>query len=234
MLAVIPARAGSQGLRGKNFKVIAGKPLIFWSIDAALDCKFIDTVVVSTNDAHINSIVKAAYRNEPRLVIIKRPDDLCTPTSKTEEALVHAVEKLQKKKQTYDIVCLLQPTSPARQNNLVSKCLKEMIGQNRDSVMTVSKSTPFFWKYKNDKDVTPTYSIVNRPMRQELKKTDFYFHDNGNLYACLSSLLLSDNPRRVGDNPVLVETSFFESLQIDTLNDFRTMEALSNIYGGFL
>jgi len=234
ILAIIPVRRGSKGLKGKNYKNLLGKPLLFWSIEAALNSNFIDIVAISTNDEIIISKVRKQYGKNKRVIIVKRPDSISGEASKTEEAMVHTIEHLESNGMSFDIVCLLQATSPFRTNDLVSRCLKEMINSKRDSVMTVSKHTPFFWKYKSEQEVEALYSITKRPMRQELSLGDFYFHDNGNVYACKTSLLQRNIPRRIGNNPILVETSLIENLQIDTLEEFQMIETIAKQRGGLL
>lgn len=228
VVAIIPARKGSKGVPGKNYKDICGAPLIEWSIRAAMHSLFIDEIVVSTNCLVCNNLVKSI--DDPSLRIIDRPDRLATATSKTEEAMQHALDKLE---DDFDIVCLLQPTSPARKGNLIDRCLQQMVSEGRDSVITVSKHTPFFWKINTATDIAePTYSLLERPMRQSLSQYDFYYHDNGNFYAVEGHLFKTNG--RVGRNPALCEISAFESMQIDTFEDFAVMEALAEVYDGFL
>lgn len=228
VVAIIPARNGSQGVPGKNYKEICGLPLIEWSIEAAVNSEYIDEIVVSTNCLVCENIVRG--RDDPNVRIIRRPDELATPSSKTEEAMAHALGELDCK---FDIVCLLQPTSPARKNRLIDRCLRQMVFEGGDSAITVSVHTPFFWKLEPQfGKAEPLYSLQNRPMRQDLTVFDYYYHDNGNFYAVEEPLFKTCG--RVGRRPVLCETSDFESMQIDTGDDFRAMEALAGVYGGFL
>lgn len=220
--AIIPARSGSIGVFGKNFKHIFGRPLIEWSIQAAIQSQYIDDIIVTTNCKECEEISLSFAH--PKIRIVRRPDNLATAQSRTEDCMIHAVDQM---KQDYGIVCLLQPTSPARKNNLVDRCLEQM-GPKRDSVIAVSAHTPFFW-HKG----SPLFSPGNRPMRQDLiKDRDFYFHDSGNFYAVEGSLLKETG--RIGRIPVLWEVSSFEAMQIDTIDDFRAMESLAGVFGGFL
>lgn len=106
VLAVIPARGGSKRVPRKNIKDFRGKPLILWTIEAAQQCKFIDTLVVSTEDAEIKSIA------EQYCSVIDRPPELATDTATNEDVLRHALVA-----NPADIVVLLQPTSPLRNGN---------------------------------------------------------------------------------------------------------------------
>jgi CMP-N,N'-diacetyllegionaminic acid synthase len=220
VVAIIPARKGSQGVIGKNYKDICGRPLIEWSIQAAIDSSYIDQIVVSTNCLVCEGIVREM--DNPSIRLIRRPNSLATATSKTEAAMEHALNQLE---DTFDIVCLLQPTSPARKNRLIDRCLEQMLSEEADSAIAVSKHTPFFWKKGQQ-------LWTDRPMRQQMTKDDFYFHDCGNFYAVEGALFKTYG--RIGRKPALCETSDFESMQIDSMDDFRAMEALAGVYGGFL
>jgi CMP-N-acetylneuraminic acid synthetase len=103
-----------------------------------------------------------------------------------------------------------------------------------DSLLTVQKYTPFFWRKNNETQTTsPTYSLKNRPMRQELTEDDFYYHDNGNVYITKMHKYL-ENKIRVSGSVFLHETSNYESMQIDTQEDFDLMTLVYEKIGNFL
>ena len=104
-LAVIPARGGSKRLRRKNLLDLHGKPLIAWTIEAGLQSKYLDKVVVSSEDKDILDIAR-----EFKTDIIKRPNRLASDTATSFDVLKHAIDNLE----SYDYVVLLQPTSPLR------------------------------------------------------------------------------------------------------------------------
>lgn len=108
ILALIPARAGSKGLPGKNIKIIAGKPLIEWSIIQAKNSKYVDLVAVTTDGDEIVDIAEASGT-----VAIKRPVELAEDNSPTSQAVNHALIELEKN-DTFDYIILLEPTSPLR------------------------------------------------------------------------------------------------------------------------
>lgn len=268
--AIIPARANSVGCPGKNYREINGKPLFMWSVEAALNSKYIDSILISTNDEEVSSIAKKHPLYDSKIFVIQRPESFSSPDSKTEWAMIHALyDRISS--EYFDIACLLQPTSPARRNNLVDSCLEKMIHDKHDSVLTVTEKTPFFWNIKKvkgsveyvcdsckevlfsnknnecqncfheikkvinyDRYVSvPRYSLINRPMRQDLDITDMCYHDNGNFYACYARILFQTYSR-VGSNVALFSTPFFESLQIDTEEDFSIMKKMVELYGSFL
>jgi CMP-N-acetylneuraminic acid synthetase len=106
IFALIPARGGSKGIPRKNIRSIAGKPLIVWTIEAALGAKGIDTVVVSTDDEEIADVARAAGASVPFM----RPAALAMDETAGIEPVLHALEMLPQ----YDAILLLQPTSPLR------------------------------------------------------------------------------------------------------------------------
>lgn len=109
-LALIPARGGSRRLPGKNLATLAGRPLIRWTINAALSARSVDDVVVSTDDPAIAEVAEAAGAEVPFL----RPKDIATDHSSTEEVMRHALQTLAEAGRTWDLLVLLQPTSPLR------------------------------------------------------------------------------------------------------------------------
>ena len=105
-IALIPARGGSKGIPRKNIKLFNSKPLIYWSIKAALESDFIDRVIVSTEDQEIAEIAKTYYAEVPFL----RPKELSLDESLGIEPVLHALEELP---EVHDLL-LLQPTSPLK------------------------------------------------------------------------------------------------------------------------
>ena len=114
VLAVIPARGGSKRCPRKNIKDFRGKPLILWTIEAAQQSKYIDTLVVSTEDAEIKSVA------EPYCYVVDRPQELATDTATNDDVMRHALEQYPA-----DIVVLLQPTSPLRIASDIDNCIKD-------------------------------------------------------------------------------------------------------------
>lgn len=111
ILAIIPARKGSKGLKDKNIKDFCGKPLICWTIQSAIKCKFIDKVIVSTDSKKIKDI-SIKYGAE---VPFFRPKKYSDDKAKTLDAVNYTVKKLEKDKSYFaDYIVTLQPTSPLR------------------------------------------------------------------------------------------------------------------------
>jgi CMP-N-acetylneuraminic acid synthetase len=240
VLSVVTARANSQGLPGKNYRNFFGRPLVQWSILASLDCCYVDKTIVSSNCPYVKlateELIKLTdvYQMDLNcLYFLQRPEEFATPTSKNEEALIHAYMYAKDQLQLdADIIINLQPTSPIRTNELLSKCLEIMlIKEDYDSLLTVTPTTPFLWQIDSNSQPRPMYDVVNRPMRQEIKDSDLLWHDNGNVYITKKETLLS-RKCRVGDHPFLFETDEFQSLQIDTEKDFILLEKITENIGG--
>ncbi|MGB9979490.1 cytidylyltransferase domain-containing protein [Methanobacterium sp.] len=132
ILAIIPARGGSKGVPRKNIKKIAGKPLIAYTIESAVESKHIDKVIVSTEDQEIAHISKE-YGAE----IIKRPEKLALDNSSTIDAIFHCLNYLKIEKYMPDIVVLLQPTSPLRTTENIDESIEFFCKKDCESVISV-------------------------------------------------------------------------------------------------
>lgn len=134
ILAIIPARGGSKGIPHKNIIPLSGKSLIVYTIEAALASGRFDDVIVSTDDDQIAYI---AMRNGASVPCL-RPSYLAEDTSKTVDAVLYTVDYLKKAGKIYDIVVLLQPTSPFRDANDISNAIDLFIDNDLESLVSVS------------------------------------------------------------------------------------------------
>ncbi|MEA4821588.1 MAG: acylneuraminate cytidylyltransferase family protein [Erysipelotrichales bacterium] len=135
ILYVIPARGGSKGIPYKNIKSLNGKPLIYYSIDVARQLTTDDNICVSTDDEKIIEVVE----NYGLKVPFKRPDNIATDTSSTNDVLLHAIDFYESRKIFYDVLILLQPTSPLRNPTHIKEALK-LYTNNIDMVVSVKES----------------------------------------------------------------------------------------------
>ena len=230
ILSVITARANSQGIPGKNTKNLCNMPLVNWSVLASLASDYVDLTVISSNCP----LVKDATANLQGKTVqwIHRPDRYATPTSKNEDALIHAYNIARAElKFEADIIINLQPTSPIRNNNLIDRCIGEYVyyhfqeDYKADSLVTVSNHTPFFWKTK-DKKPFAMWDVKNRKMRQEYEAAEeLLAHDDGNLYLMEAPILLERNCR-IGERPALFYLDKLQALQIDEEIDCDLIENL--------
>jgi len=135
ILYVIPARGGSKGIPYKNIKPLNGKPLIYYSIDVARQLTTDDNICVSTDDEKIIEVVE----NYGLKVPFKRPDNIATDTSSTNDVLLHAIDFYESRKIFYDVLILLQPTSPLRNPTHIKEALK-LYTNDIDMVVSVKES----------------------------------------------------------------------------------------------
>lgn len=196
ILGVIPARGGSKGVPGKNIKMIAGKPLIAWSIEAAQKSRLLDKCIVSTEDAEI-----AAIAREYGAEVLDRPLELAMDESTTMSVLQHAIEHIP-----CDTVVVLQPTCPVRGDQLIDDCIEEFKESDYDSL-----ATGFMCKFME-------YGM-NELNRQELKG---FFYDDGNVYILSSDIIRRGD--RYGQNMGRRYISRAENIDIDDEFDFWMAE----------
>jgi CMP-N,N'-diacetyllegionaminic acid synthase len=138
VIAIIPARAGSKGLPGKNIRPMCGKPLIAWSIEKAKLSKYLDMVLVTTDCEKTASIAKQFGAYVPFL----RPDELAMDQSSTYDAISHALDYLYKEEgQSFDYVVLLEPTSPLREDSDIDRMLEKLIvmSDEFDSIVSIGE-----------------------------------------------------------------------------------------------
>lgn len=132
-VAIIPARAGSKRLPGKNIKLLAGKPLIVWTIEAAITSNLFDVILVTTDSEEIANIACAAGASVPFL----RPSELSTDTSSTNEVISHAVDWIEQNVGTVSCVTLLQPTSPLRTADDIAQAMNMYDTKQASAIVSV-------------------------------------------------------------------------------------------------
>jgi len=128
-LAIVPARGGSKRLPRKNILDLNGKPLVAWSIEAGLNSRYIDKVIVTSDDNEILKISKKYGAST-----IKRPYELANDTATTIDTVRHAIESMDK---TYDYVVLLQPTSPLRTCTHIDEAIELLDKKNANAIISV-------------------------------------------------------------------------------------------------
>lgn len=176
-LVIIPARGGSKGVPGKNIKLLNGKPLIQYTIEAALEITDEKNIIVSTDCVEIKAVVENLGICVPTL----RPKELASDTSGTYEVLLYELLKLEKKGEYYDYLILLQPTSPFRTGNQIREAL-DLYNQNLDMVVSVkeTKVNPYYLLKEEDENgylISSKTTTANR--RQDAPKV---WELNGAIY----------------------------------------------------
>ncbi len=221
ILGIIPARGGSKRTPRKNVKLLAGKPLIAHTIEAGLKSKYIDKVVVSTEDSEIAKVA-AEYGAE----IIIRPEELAIDTAKTAPVMVHVVDELEKFGYIPDIVVLLQATCPLRDEIIIDSALEKLINSDYDSIFTaakIRKSMPL-WKKGFDGKNTALYDYHFRPRSQETHLMEDIYGENGSFYA-IKIDAFRKHKDFLGENVDIYEMTWGHC-DIDTPEDFARAEKL--------
>jgi CMP-N,N'-diacetyllegionaminic acid synthase len=216
VLALIPARGGSKGIPRKNIMPIAGRPLIAWTIAAALAAR-VDAVVVSTDDAEIADAARAAGATVPFL----RPAALAADDTPGIDPVLHALDELP----GFDTVLLLQPTSPLRSTADIDAALALKAATAAPSVVSVSEpATHPYWVYAIGPDgrMVPLIDQQKAPRRQDLPAVHAL---NGALYLADSAWLQSGR-RFVDANTRAFIMPPERSVDIDTPLDWLIAEAL--------
>ncbi len=143
ILCVIPARGGSKGLPGKNIKQLAGKPLIAYTIEQAKGSKYIDRVIVSTEDEQIAEVAGKFSAEVP----FKMPKELAEDNSSMMDVLLHAIKWMEGEAQyKFNILVLLHVTTPLRNTDDIDKCIELLVEENADNVFSVADAyrNPYF------------------------------------------------------------------------------------------
>ena len=135
ILGLIPARGGSKGLPRKNIKPLLGKPLIAWTIEQALASRYLDRVVVSTDNKEIAEISKKYGAEVPFM----RPKELAEDNAKGIDVVLHAIDWLKEnnKRKQYDLMMLLQPTSPLRATEDIDKAIETLFLKEAKAIVSV-------------------------------------------------------------------------------------------------
>lgn len=223
VIAIIPARGGSKGLPGKNIRPILGKPLIGWSIEQALASRYIDEVVVSTDCPEIIEISRKFGANVP----FKRPAKLAGDNSTTIDVLIHCLDWFEENNKSFDILVLLEPTSPIREVSDIDNSLTILISKELGSVVSVSKTegqNPAFCFKKND-DSKMSPLLESQPTnlrRQDIEPV--YFLD-GTIYSSFTSSLRNQKSF-YHDCTFGFEVPKWKSLEIDDIIDFSMVESV--------
>ena len=217
-IAIIPARGGSKEIPRKNLKFIYGKPLLAHSIEAAKSSTCIERVIVSTDDEEIAGVAEK-YGAE----VVMRPESLSTDDSPSEEALIHTVETLERTASLeIGFIVFLQATSPIRPVGVIDKCLKKLRENNGDSLLTVTLDHLFYWR----EELGAGKSVHNyqvRPMRQQAKKEELIYKENGSIYIMKRDILMKERDR-LGGKIILFPMRYEDSFGIDSEFDFWLTE----------
>lgn len=218
-LAIIPARGGSKRLPRKNLLELNKKPLIAWSIQAATNSKYIDRVIVSSDDDEVLS-VSQKFGAE----VIKRPQELASDTATTFDALEHTIANIDKK---YDFIILLQPTSPLRDEVHIDEAIELLMSREADAVISVCEMehSPL-WSNTLSESKSMKSFLNKNLLNRRSQDLDTYYRLNGAIYICKRDIFLEKQTFFIEDNIFAYEMEGKKSVDIDEELDFLFAKTL--------
>lgn len=224
VLVIIPARGGSKGLPGKNIRLLDGIPLIAWPIKTALNSKYIDRVIVSTDSLEIKKMAIKFGAEAPFM----RPDKLATDQSLSSDVIVHAIEWLHNHSEYYDYIVLLEPTSPLTEASDVDLALEDLISKNGLAIVGISKvesSHPVYCATIGEDDFLKPYKreSFSEPVRRQ-DVDELYFFDGSLYISDVKKYLHTKTFYHESTLPYIVPA--WKALEVDTLLDFLKIETV--------
>jgi len=225
IIAIIPARGGSKRLPGKNIKELAHKPLIAWTIDAALNSSILDTIMVNTDDQRIVAIAKK-YRAE---VPFLRENNLATDTASSLDVIEQTLLYYNSQNIDFDIVILLQPTSPLRNSDDIKNALNLFIDKKAASVLSVCEvEHPIQWSNTLDNSLSMDNFIKEEHRNTRSQDLEKNYRLNGAIYIwdCKEFLLKKESIITPAFSYIMPRE---RSIDIDEEIDFKLAELLLKI-----
>lgn len=225
VLALIPARGGSKGLPGKNIMILNNRPLVGWPIAAAKGSKYVDRVIVTTDDKQIAQIAAEQGADVPFL----RPAELATDSSHRTGVIKHALDFCHSQGEDFEYLVFLEPTSPLTEAEDVDSALAKLVASRdiADSIVGVAKlesGHPLFNVLINDKGLIRPYS--GRDFGESFRRQDIpdvYFFE-GTLYISVVGVFLEKEFYHSRTLPYVVPK--WKSLEVDDIVDFVCIEAI--------
>jgi len=209
-VAIIPARGASKSIPGKNIIDFCGKPLIAWTIEQALESSHIDEVYVTSDDKEILDIA-AEYGAK----IIKRPSELATDISTSEDALLHAITEIENDKEI-ELVTFFQATSPLREIDDINMAIERFFSEGADSLFSATLLNDFYaWEPDANGLRSITFDYKKRTRRQDNKP---YYLENGSIYI-FKPKIIKQYKNRLGGKIALYYMPFWKSYEINNPED---------------
>ena len=227
VLAVITARGGSKGVPRKNLRDLGGRPLIAWTIEAAKASRRIDRLILSTDDDEIADLGNRLGVEVP----FKRPAALATDTSHHPEVMIHALEFVARElNDPCEVVLCLQPTVPFRTCAHIDASIDAFFASNAESLIAVKQQDyPPWWMFRLDGDrIHPAfeYKVGVNVFNLERQQFPRVYRPNGAIYVTWAASLLAHQRLVNPDDCAYYLMDENASIDIDTLVDFATAEAM--------
>lgn len=212
LLAVIPARGGSKGIPHKNIIDLCGKPLISYTIKAALDSIYIDYVLVSTDDEEIARVSSEWGAEVPFM----RPTELASDTAKTEDTVIHSIKTLEKVGESFTDLILLQPTEPLRTSQDIDRAIETYYENGCRSLVSVNEvdDNPVLVRTIENGNLRPLLNVSGTCRRQDMPK---YYRVNGCIY--INAVDEINERTSLNDNEIPFVMDRSHSVDIDELSD---------------
>ena len=210
-VALIPLRGSSKSIPKKNIQLIAGKPLCAWVIQAALQARCIDRVIVSSDSEEIANIVKQISSD---VLVLDRPAKLATDEASTEAVMLDVMARV-----SFETLVTIQATSPLLTSLDLENACKYFVNDGYDSMLSAVRTKRFFW---TDNARPINYDPMNRPRRQEFLGT---LMENGAFYITRRSIL-EKYKCRLGGSIGIYEMPESSAVEIDEPNDWPIVECL--------
>jgi len=219
-LVIIPARAGSKRLPNKNIKMLLGKPLLAYTIDAVKNSQHVNRFIVSTENQEIATI-STTYGAE----VLIRPRELAQDESSTEDVVFNVLDQLQQKEQyTPDVIILLQPTSPLRTTEDINSALTMFLTSSGDSLISVTEfdHTPY-WAFRIEKGFLKSEFTQDKLKRSQ--ESPKLYRPNGSIFIIRTQTFLKNRSFYTNHSiPYIMPRE--RSIDIDDEFDFSMAEIL--------
>ena len=220
-IAIIPARSSSKGLKNKNIKLLNGKPLLAYTVEAALQSGLFDCVHVSTDSEQYADIAREFGADVPFL----REVELASDTSSTWDALRFVIKKYEELGQKFDTVCLLQPTSPLRDATDIKNAYQIFEKKKAESVISVCETehSPLLCNTLKESGSMKGFIDMKKVGRRQELST--YYRLNGAIYIQTVDLLMQGGDL-YGDKSYAYVMEKEHSVDIDDEMDFMFAEVM--------
>lgn len=217
-VAFIPVRGGSKSIPKKNIRKIAGKPLVYWVVEAALKSEVFDEIFVSTDDTEIRDVI-LKHPSKSQITVINRGEQTATDTATTESAMLEFAFNFE-----FDEIALLQATSPLLDSEYIKEAFDVFNNRSKaDSLLSVCRQERFIWQETDEGLAKPlNYDPNKRPRRQDF---DGFLVENGALYITKRQSLLESGSRLSG-NILCYEMPAETYFELDELSDWDIIEKL--------
>lgn len=223
VLAIIPARGGSKRLPGKNARLLRGKPLIAYSIEAGLQSAYVDEVLVSTDDPILAKISEKYHAWVPFI----RPQELATDEATTYAVLEHAIKYCISIKKEFGYILLLQPTSPLRKEDDINAACRLLIKSGANAVISVCEveHNPL-WSNTLPENLSMSNFIREEIHGKRSQDLPTFYRLNGAIYLCNLDSFLSERTLFLKNGTVAYKMDQLHSVDIDTFLEFQFCEFL--------